>query len=164
MILSSYMDIHTLNLLIGFIEVNRDLSLNQTGAGSKAFVWHWWRVFETLPCHFNFFRKSVNQIWLNRCEAQSNHDLQPTTGGQKWPFPVVNTCFLPGPKVASSRSQHSFSTPVVKGLIYEFLLLFRFRENFKNTDCGLWSRENRLVDRFPKYFTSFDRREKWWIR
>ena len=44
---------------------------------------------------------------------------------QKRAIPVVNTHFCPGQKLFHPRSQHSFSTPVVKGLTLERRVLDR---------------------------------------
>lgn len=49
-------------------------------------------------------------------ETQSNDGVEPKTLVKKCTIAIVNTHFCTGPKVYHSRSQHSFSTLVVKGL------------------------------------------------
>ena len=57
-------------------------------------------------------------------------------------FPVVNSCFWRGPKMVFLWSQHSFSTPVVKGLnkfFPDFLTINRYfeRKVLKNIETTI---------------------------
>ena len=106
--LSSHMCIHNLNYLRILLKVNRTTRKSKAGRRkNRSMAWSVSTRSKLASFIFNFFRKSLNQLWLKLSEVQSNDVWQVVGGAKIVPFPKSTLIFA---------LVQNCSIPVVKGL------------------------------------------------